>query len=107
MQYEIARLTCNIWKFCRPTVSALLHNMSTLGIRLKRVAELPPHKLLPDEQCLPIKIPLRQWRRGIFARKRRESAVLPPAPRERRDESSQQDEERVTDVQERRHALFS
>ena len=43
MQYEIARLTCNIWKFCRPTVSALLHNMSTLGI-------LPPHKLLPDEQ---------------------------------------------------------
>ena len=33
--------------------------------------------------------------------------VLPPAPRERRDESSQQDEERVTDVQERRHALFS
>lgn len=55
MQYEIARLTCNIWKFCRPTVSALLHNMSTLGIRLKRMAELPPHKLpphklLPDEQ---------------------------------------------------------
>ncbi len=50
MQYEIARLTCNIWKFCRPTASALLHNMSTLGIRLKRMAELPPHKLLPDEQ---------------------------------------------------------
>ena len=49
MQYEIARLTCNIWKFCRLTASAL-HNMSTLGIRLKRMAELPPHKLLPDEQ---------------------------------------------------------
>lgn len=50
MQYEIARLTCNIWKFCRPTASALPHNMSTLGIRLKRMAELPPHKLLPDGQ---------------------------------------------------------
>lgn len=54
MQYEIARLTCNIWKFCRPTASALLHNMSTPDIRLKRMTELlpdklPPHKLLPDE----------------------------------------------------------
>lgn len=49
MQYEIAHLTCNIWKFCRPTVSALLHNMSTLGIRLKRMAELPPHELQPNK----------------------------------------------------------
>ena len=57
--------------------------MSTPDIRLKRMTELPPHKLpphklqphklLPDEQRLPIKIPLRQWRRGIFARKRREA----------------------------------
>lgn len=60
MQYEIARLTCNIWKFFRPTASALLHSMSTPDIRLKRMTELPshklpphklpPHKLLPDEQ---------------------------------------------------------
>lgn len=49
MQYEIARLTCNIWKFCRPTASALLHSMSTPDIRLKRMTELLPHKLLPDE----------------------------------------------------------
>ena len=49
MQYEIARLTCNIWKFCRPTASALLHNMSTPDIRLKRMTELPPHKLLPHK----------------------------------------------------------
>lgn len=48
-----------------PTASALLHNMSTPDIRLKRMTELllhklpphklppyrlPPHKLLPDEQ---------------------------------------------------------
>lgn len=32
-----------------PTASALLHNMSTPDIRLKRMTELPPHKLLPDE----------------------------------------------------------
>lgn len=50
MQYEIARLTCNIWKFCRPTASALLHNMSMPDIRLKRTTELPPYKLPPDEQ---------------------------------------------------------
>lgn len=50
MQYEIAHLTCNIWKFCRPTASALLHNMSTPDIRLKHMAELPPHKLPPHEQ---------------------------------------------------------
>lgn len=49
MQYEIARLTCNIWKFCRPTASALLHSMSTPDIRLKRMTELPPHKLLPHK----------------------------------------------------------
>ena len=49
MQYEIARLTCNIWKFCRPTASALLHNMSTPDIRLKRMTELLPHKLLPHK----------------------------------------------------------
>lgn len=49
MQYEIARLTCNIWKFCRPTASSLLHNMSTPDIRLRRMTELPPHKLLPNE----------------------------------------------------------
>ena len=49
MQYEIARLTCNIWKFCRPTASALLHSMSTPDIRLRRMTELLLHKLLPDE----------------------------------------------------------
>ena len=52
MQYEIARLTCNIWKFCRPTASALLHNMSTPDIRLRRMTELPPHKL-PPHKLLP------------------------------------------------------
>ena len=52
MQYEIARLTCNIWKFFRPTASALLHNMSTPDIRLRRMTELPPHKL-PPHKLLP------------------------------------------------------
>lgn len=55
MQYEIAHLTCNIWKFCRPTASALLHNMSTPDIRLKHMAELPPHKL-PPHKLLPHKL---------------------------------------------------
>lgn len=55
MQYEIARLTCNIWKFCRPTASSLLHSMSTPDIRLKRMTELPPHKL-PPHKLLPHKL---------------------------------------------------
>ena len=43
-----------------PTASALLHNMSTPDIRLKRMTELLlhkllPHKLLPDE-LLPNKL---------------------------------------------------
>ena len=55
MQYEIARLTCNIWKFFRPTASALLHNMSTPDIRLQRMTELPPYKL-PPHKLLPHKL---------------------------------------------------
>lgn len=32
-----------------PTASALLHNMPTPDIRLKRTTELQPHKLLPHK----------------------------------------------------------